>query len=67
MWLCGLLISKATRTDRLAASPVLSPMLFLQLVQLQSLLIQLFGQSEVFTPRLSANKLRPIVKAVECY
>ncbi len=42
-------------------------MLFLQLVKLPSLLTQLFGQLEVFTPRLCTNRLQLIIKAVECY
>lgn len=44
-----------------------SPTLFLQLVQLTSLLTQLVGQPEVFTPGLSTNRLWLIIKAVECY
>lgn len=67
MWLCGLPISKVARTDRLALSQVLSPMLFIQLARLLSLLTQLVGEPEVFTPRLSTNRPGFIIKAMECY
>lgn len=65
--LCGLRISKARRTDRPGPRLALSPTLFLQLVNLPPLLTQLFGQPGVSTPRLSTNRLRLIIKAVECY